>query len=150
MKTRNLIGAGLLVAFVAGSYLGGLFPKLGGGPGIGFGGGESGASSSSQVDEAPDEGSDSPRESADNDPRVLHVRIDGKAYAIVTAKGARDSSLEQLVSQVDRHPGDDQGIRVRVSRRPNSKPSAEIKLRDALVEAGVAEEEIDWQEGPRP
>jgi hypothetical protein len=148
MKTRNLIGGAIVLAFIAGGYLGGFFPKLGGGTGIGLGPGGSQpgpkqAFTTVSRDTTPREGG---RESAN----VLHVRIDGRNYAIVGAEGDTSLPLDQLVEKVHNYPGDAQGIRVRVSRLPSSKTTAELQLRDALVKAGLSEDEIDWQDGPRP
>ena len=71
-------------------------------------------------------------------------------YAIVKPEGDKPVSLDELLDQVQHFPGDRQGTRVRVSRTPASRTTAEIQLRDALVKAGLTEDEIDWQDGPRP
>ena len=48
------------------------------------------------------------------------------------------------------YSGDAHGIRARVSRLPSWKTSAELQVRDGLLEAGRAEEAIDGHDGPRP
>lgn len=148
MKTRNLVGGAIAVAFIAGGYLGGFFPKFGTGTGFGVGGlqPESGHSVTTASRQKPARNADRARESAN----VLHVRIDGRNYAIVRADGDESLPLDRLVEQVQNYPGDAHGIRVRVSRLPSSKTTAELQLRDALVKAGLSEDEIDWQDGPRP
>ncbi|HTI52199.1 MAG TPA: hypothetical protein VL475_14650 [Planctomycetaceae bacterium] len=145
MKTRNLIGGAIVVAFVAGGYLGGIFPKLGLGTGNRTGSGpQYGVTNVSRTT-----GDRDAPEDADSS-KVLHVRIDGRQYFLVRAGNDAVTSLEKLVEQVQNYPGDTHGIRVRVSRSPTSKTTAEIQLRDALVAGGLSEDEIDWQDGPRP
>lgn len=145
MKTRNLVGGAIVVAFIAGGYLGGYFPKFGTGTGFGTGGG----SSSRGAGDVRNASLEKPMVREES-PNILHVRIDGRNYAIVGPDGAQSISLERLVEQVQNYPGDAHGIRVRVSRLPSSKTTAELQLRDKLVKAGLSEEAIDWQDGPRP
>lgn len=145
MKTRNLVGGAIVVAFIAGGYLGGYFPKFGTGTGFGTGGG----SSSRGAGDVRNASLEKPM-IREESPNILHVRIDGRNYAIVGPDGAQSISLERLVEQVQNYPGDAHGIRVRVSRLPSSKTTAELQLRDKLVKAGLSEEAIDWQDGPRP
>jgi len=151
MKMRTVIGGAIVVAFVVGGFLGGLFPQLGFGPGRGFGPGGSGSGDS------PDGKkhlvtpvSNQSKLSEEIDPKVLHVRIDGRSYFLVKADGDHPVPLDELLEQVQFFPGDRGGIRVRVSRKPTSKTTAEIQLRDSLVKAGLSEDEIDWHDGPRP
>jgi len=154
MKMRTIVGGAVVVAFVAGGYLGGWFPKFG--TGSGFGVGTSGDGSDS--DGSPDTGhrvmtashKSKSRSSETHNPDVLHVLIDGRNYAIVKPEGDKPVTLEELLEQIQHFPGDRQGTRVRVSRTPASRTTAEIQLRDALVKAGLSEDEIDWQDGPRP
>jgi hypothetical protein len=154
MKMRTVVGGAVVVAFVAGGYLGGWFPKFGTGSGFGVG---TGGSGSGDNDSRP-----GPRVTTASqkklkgaatesvDPDVLHVRIDERNYAIVIPEGDKPVSLEELLEQVQYFAGNRQGTRVRVSRTPSSRTTAEIQLRDALVKAGLSEDEIDWQDGPRP
>jgi hypothetical protein len=146
MKTRNLIGGAIVVAFIAGGYLGGFFPKFGTGTGLGVGESQSDGKTSLTTVSRQTQSRDADRDLT----KVLHVRIDGRNYSIVRADGDKSLPLDQLVEQVQNFPGDAHGIRVRVSRLPSSKTTAELQLRDALVKAGLSEDEIDWQDGPRP
>lgn len=146
MKTRNLIGGAIVVAFIAGGYLGGFFPKFGGGTGIGLG--EKGGNVSGEKLASAEKG---PEQESDRDAKnVLHVRINGREYAIVQGERVERVALDQLVARVQDYPGDSRGIRVRVTRLPNSKTTAELQLKEALVQAGLSEDEIDWPDGPRP
>lgn len=157
MKTGRVIAGVAVLAFLVGGFLGGWLPKLklGTGSGTGFGiGGSGGASSSGDSLELD---SQSPEISADlpDEGQVLHVRIDGRKYYVPgkAAEGRKTYqavSLEEVISAARERPGNDQGIRVRVSRARSSKTTAEIQLRDDLVKAGIAEEAIEWQDGPKP
>ena len=151
MKMRTVIGGVIVVAFVVGGFLGGLFPQLGFGPGGGGGRGEPGSGgipkSKKHLIAKVANRSDKTEET---DSRVLHVLIDGRSYFLVKADGDHPVPLDELLEQVQYFPGDRQGTRVRVSRKPSSKTTAEIQLRDSLVKAGLSEDEIDWQDGPRP
>lgn len=154
MKMRTIVGGAVVVAFVAGGYLGGWFPKFGTGSGFGTGKGESGSGNDGnsntghRVTTASHKSKS--RSSESFNPDVLHVLIDGRNYAIVKPEGDKPVSLEELLEQVQHFAGDRQGTRVRVSRTPSSRTTAEIQLRDSLVKAGLSEDEIDWQDGPRP
>jgi hypothetical protein len=150
MKIRTLIGWVVVLAFVVGGYLGGIFSLSGPGrgPGRGAGSGDGKADSAGRVRGVSQEKSVA-RDAAEK-ARVLHVTIDGRSYAIERDGALKTTPLDALIALVQHYPGDSQGIRVSVSRRPNSKTTAEIELRDALVAAGLSEGEIDWQDGPPP
>jgi hypothetical protein len=160
MKSRNLIGGAIVLAFVVGGFLGNWFPKLGLGPGSGGGDAEPGNSLVQVVsDVKPSERSDTPQEeipepaSAEDD-QVLHVQIAGRDYYIARIRGrSREyhaATMEQIVEAAQRMAGNEQGVRVRISRKQTSKTTAELQLRDALVDAGIAPESIDWQDGQAP
>lgn len=164
MKTGRMIVGVAVLAFLVGGFLGGWLPKLklGTGSGTGFGiGGSGGASSSDDssrtINDNLELDSQPPEIAADlpDEGLVLHVRIDGRKYYVPgTASEGRKTyqaiSLEEVISAARDRPGNDQGIRVRVSRARSSKTTAEIQLRDDLVKAGIAEEAIEWQDGPKP
>lgn len=159
MKSRNLIGGAIVLAFVVGGFLGNWFPKFGLGPGTGGGRSESGdsliqlVSDSQPVDTAETETPAASEPAADDD-QVLHVRIAGREYYIARTSGRsreyRAASLEEVVQAAQDRPGDEQGTRVRISRKQSSKTTAELQLRDALIDVGIDADAIDWQDGPRP
>ena len=159
---RLTIGGGLLigVAIVA-SLLSGLFSGFGGqGSGNGptvvvLNGGNSmnipDTAQSKPVDQHPEpkEEPASPPESADAD--VVNLLIDGRSYFIrqsVDGKRAyRPIELPELVNLAKAARGNEDGIRVRVSRRESSRASAENLLQEKLMEAGLRKEAIYLQEG---
>jgi hypothetical protein len=155
MKARNLIATLVIVAFLIGGYLGGLFPKIGAGPGPG---GRAGAGPEDSA-QPPDPRGRAARLAAnaepDDDERpVLHLHIEGRELFVLSeadgAGVARPTTLDEIAKLARLAKGNSEGIRVRVSRRPSSKAAVEVELRDALVDAGVPEDAIDWQDGPRP
>jgi hypothetical protein len=95
-----------------------------------------------QTDEA---NSEEPNVPAD----VVDVLIDGHTYSI--RRGGPESSdyqsieLTSLVEKVKETPGNDEGIRIRISRTESARASTEMDLQDALVAAGLRESAISWQ-----
>lgn len=84
-------------------------------------------------------------ETLDETPDVVRVLIAERAFAIVNDEGdERPASLAQIVRLARRVPGDVDGIKLRVERKPSSRYSAEEALREALADAGVSEEAILW------
>jgi len=84
-------------------------------------------------------------------PQVLQVLIDGREY-FVQASGSstgdyRPVSLDELVALALNATGDEDGIRVRITRRGSSRATAEMALRDRLVAAGLTDEAIRWEAG---
>ncbi|MBI5760549.1 MAG: hypothetical protein HZA46_18695 [Planctomycetales bacterium] len=154
MNIRWVLGGVAALAFLVGSYLGGILPGIG--PGQGF--------SRNSVD------TDSPRDSnrtAVTPPpesdiagavgeasQMLLVHVDGRSYLIgdLTEDKTvrRESSLDEIVELAKQRPGSDDGIRVRITRSKSSKATAEIALRDELLKAGLKAEEIVWENGPPP
>lgn len=163
MKTRTAIGGGVIaLAVVAGAYLGGIIPKFGTGSGFGLGNGSGtgsdappnlkGVVADTSSHKAPDQKAAArPVE----DSKVLMVRIDGHDYEV--AEGMTDgepqfyaASLAAIVESATKSDGNDQGIRVRVTRLSSAKAAAEIRLKDELIKAGLTPESIDWGAGPAP
>lgn len=164
MKTRTAIGGAIIAAaIVGGAFLGQWLPKFGTGTGLGTGSGTGAVATPDMGDIVTDASQraankptvEAPQPAPEAESNVLEVRIDGRNYEVSSAaqRGGpqfRRISLEELVALAKKHAGDERGIRVRVSRMGTAKPSAEVQLRDELVNAGLSSESIDWGPGPAP
>lgn len=156
MRRRLTVGgviAAALGAVIA--YLAGGFPGLGtGGSGL-----RMNSSSNQSIQRPPEEKPVSQPEetptpdSLDRDAvlqnGVLHVLIEGRQYAVKQAADGtaeyRSVELNQLVDLAKKAPGDEDGIRVRISRRESARATAERRLEDELIEAGLSPESIVWE-----
>ncbi len=150
---RLTIGGGALigVAMVYG-LLNGLFSGFGGnGPGSGAQALVSNGNNSMSMPDAsqskPPVENETPPESTD----VVNVLIDERSYFIrllVDGKGEyRRIELPELVNLAKAARGNEDGIRVRVSRRESSRASAENLLQEKLLGAGLRKESIHLQKG---
>lgn len=158
MNTKNLVGGTVIVAFLAGGYFSGLFPKFGSGTGFGTGTGaekqESGSAKSPPVVTAtPEEPpADAPQVAADlaSDPRVLEVRVAGRTYEVVEhgekSEIFREIALPALVELAKKKEGDDRGVRVKIRLLSTSRASAEESLKQALHDAGLRDDAITWEQ----
>ncbi len=136
-RRRRAVAFGLVVAAVAllTTFLNGRFPGLGGGDGNG----ELGVVSTNGANGAQNGSAKGPARPSPRD--VLRVRIDGEEYQIEedTDRGQRYRPVElaELVKMAQAARGDEQGIRVRIVRRASSIHRAEVRLMQALEEAGL-------------
>ena len=75
---------------------------------------------------------------------VLEVFIKGRVYSVADGTSGETTavSLERVIELAKAVPGDGNGIRVKVSRDPTSRTTAEIALRDKLIAAGISKEAI--------
>jgi hypothetical protein len=143
VKNRTLIGGGILVALIGTllSFMGGLFPGLGGGTGRGDGDGDT-----TQVRLVGDSESSPPpvgESAADVNDGVLDILIDGKQYLVLRESGGRDAmTLEQIGELAQSLPGNEDGFRVRVSRTDQAVFSAEQNLTAELQAQGIGPEQI--------
>ena len=154
----RFIGALLVIGGIAGAVISQWLPNLGG---TGFGIGSPGTSKeNSQTDEHPKTASSNPAEPEEypgakplvpDSPDVLHVLIDGWQYSVREKVHGRleyrPASLDQIVKLAEKMKGDEDGIRVRISRRGTSRATAEMALQDRLQAAGLSEESIRQEEG---
>ena len=158
----RFIGALLVVGAIAGAVISQWLPNLGG---TGFGIGNSGSpiapKANPKSDEHPETATSSnPTEPEEypgakplvpDSPDVLHVLIDGWQYSVREKVHGRleyrPASLDQIVHLAENMKGDEDGIRVRISRRGNSRATAEMALQDRLLTAGLREESIRQEEG---
>lgn len=86
-----------------------------------------------------------------NPSRLLDVLIDGETFLVrvdapvdagPTRQPRRLDEIESLAGDV---PGDDAGIRARVTRRFNAVARAERALLETLSNAGLTDDEIDYR-----
>lgn len=162
LSTRNVLGGVLVAGIAAGLYLGDLFKGFGFGNSLGFGtGGKSNSAQESK--QGTEEGTtktvvqskttitpEPPRKPAkkQNNHQVVKVVIADRSYFVRSTDGDQATDLAELVELVNSATGDDDGIRVRIYRKPTSRTSTELALRDALLEAGVKEEQTIWVINP--
>lgn len=116
--------------------------------------GESDAAPETSPGGGTGEDSDRPAELA-NPTELADVLIDGDQYQLALRDPGRESvdqgsetvrerrTLEEIVELARELPGDAAGVRVRISRRFNATARADRALREALLEAGLTEDEID-------
>ncbi len=163
LSTRNVLGAVLVAGIAAGVYLGGVWKGFGGGSMQGIGIGDPSPtptqkSSDSKVGAKGDTksvvvtDSDPDREKTSTvsgpAPQVVKVVIADRSYFLRSADGDQAAELKQVVSVAKTAIGDEDGIRVRVYRKLSSRTAAEIALRDALVAAGITDEQTAWVATP--
>lgn len=161
LSTRNVLGGVLIAGIAAGLYLGDLFKGFGFGNSLGLGTG--GKSSTSQATKTgTDEGAaktvqtnttikpETPKKPAKTHAshQIVKVVIADRSYFVRSADGDQATDLAEVVDLVKSATGDDDGIRIRIYRKPTSRTSTEIALRDALLEAGVKEEQTVWVVNP--
>lgn len=162
LSTRNVLGGVLVAGIAAGLYLGDLFKGFGFGNSLGLGtGGKSNSSQESK--QGTDEGAaktvvqskttitpEPTRKPAkkQNNHHVVKIVIADRSYFVRSTEGDQATDLAELVELVNSATGDDDGIRVRIYRKPTSRTSTELALRDALLEAGVKEEQTVWVINP--
>ncbi|HVW01467.1 MAG TPA: hypothetical protein VHB77_14040 [Planctomycetaceae bacterium] len=158
----RFIGALLVIGAIAGAVISQWMPNLGGsGFGIGSPGNPSPSQENAKSDESPRKpDSSNPTEPEEypgakplvpDSPDVLHVLIDGWQYSVREKVHGRleyrPASLDQIVHLAEKMKGDEDGIRVRISRRGTARATAEMALQDRLLAAGLSEESIRQEEG---
>ncbi len=140
------VGGGVIVAglLVLGSYLGGLGFGLGGGSGSGNGDGDNPPNLDGVQGTIE---SDSSKTPSDDEPKigsVVNVLVDGSQYKILSSPDASWTdadnytpvTLDRVLSATKSAEGDS-GVKIRIARRGNSLPEAEVKLRESLRDAGI-------------
>jgi hypothetical protein len=161
---RNILGAVLVAGIAVGVYLSDLFK--------GFGLGDGTASKTTQESTEPDDATENTAQTvasidsaASIDPttppdlekpaavpaqasQVVKVVIADRSYFVRSPEGDQSAELKQVVALAGAASGDEDGIRVRVYRRLSSRTTAEIALRDALVAAGITDEQTVWIANP--
>lgn len=160
LSKRNVLG-GLLIAGIAiGLYLGDLWNGFGGGNSLGVGQGDGKSTSEAKNEAENSETSttvvqatapikpDRPAQIPGQPLPVVKAVLDERTYFVRSDTGDVATDLEQLVQLAKRATGDDYGVKIRIYRRPKSLPATELALQDALVEAGLNEDQIVWIGNP--
>lgn len=85
---------------------------------------------------------------AANPTELVDVLIVGDEYRLALQRPDGESiresrTLEEIVELARELPGDDAGVRARISRRFNATARADRTLLEALLAAGLTEDEID-------
>ena len=154
MSKRVMIG-GVVVLAVA---LAGFFGRFFGGFGTGEQGGENAKETTaentallSNTTARPDDRSPAAQTAAVYlDYRtvgVLEVIVDARSYTIRNDRnGARPVELGELIELAKRTPGNEEGVRVRVFRRESALVTTEKALQSALINAGLPQESIVWEQ----
>lgn len=161
---RNILGAVLVAGIALGVYLSDLFK--------GFGLGDGTASKTTQESTEPGDSADSTAQTVasidsahlvepDSQPDpgksavvpppvtdVVKVVIADRSYFVRSPEGDQSTELKQIVALAGAATGDEDGIRVRVYRRLSSRAAAENELRDALIAAGITDEQTVWIANP--
>ena len=150
LSTRNILGAVLVAGIAAGVYLGDFWK------GFGWGGGPQGVAGNSSTT-SKQKSSDSKTSSKETTQtektstvsgKVVKVVIDNRSYFLRSTAGDQATELNDLVEMAKTAAGDEDGIRIRIYRKKSSRPSAEEALREALVAAGIPEEQTAWPANP--
>lgn len=151
-RKRNFLGAVLLAGVGLGVYLGKFNFGLGGGTQFGIGS----SGTDTQVTTAagtikPLEATKAKEESPDVVPDVVRVLIDDRQYYLRSENGGDGDTpieLPKLIRLIEKAPGDDDGLRVRVYLKSSARASAEENLKSALKEAGINEASVFWVPTP--
>ena len=151
-RKRNFLGAVLLAGVGLGVYLGKF--NFGWGGGNQFGIGSSG--NEAQVTTAggtikPLEATKVKEELPIPVPNVVRILIDERQYYLRSENGGdQDTPIElpKLIQLIEKAPGDDDGLRVRVYLKSTSRASAEENLKTALKDAGINEASVFWVPTP--
>lgn len=153
-STRNVMGIVLIAGIGAGIYLGD-FMK-----GPGFGGSSNSANKGTGADGDGSEKVSSKKTTETTEPKpektaaaplqtpVVKIVVSDRAYLLRTATGDEPIELDQIVSYATAAKGDEDGVKIRVYRKPSSRASTEIALQQALTAAGVGEEQTVWVVNP--
>ena len=157
MRRTTRFGVGILaVGLLIGAYFGM--------PGFGPSGGSQVQLPSSETSSTTPESTENRRttESEDDDEEtipvlernVLQVLIEDRRYRVVTEsngiRGYQPIELTTLIDRAMRVSGNENGIRVRVATKKSARATAEIDLKNKLLEAGLREDEILWQKDLAP
>ena len=153
VRKRTIAGSILVVGVLIGSFLSGLIP------GFGVGGNQDG-------NEANTRGDETLATLANLDTRteilptaattgvskdVLDVRVEDRSYSLRRVVDGKDvyepATLDQIIELARATKGNDQGIRVRINRRPSARVVAWMTLQQELIKAGLSEHSVQLQEG---
>ncbi len=158
-RLKNMVLMALVLGIAAGIWLGDLFKGFGLGPGEGAGLGPGAGSHESPgqtttqlISQTGEDNADlvghHTEEELNNEPEPKPVRgpvkvlIDGRDYFVQRNGASETIPLLELVTLIQRAKPDEDGRRVIIDRTADSRPSAEIKLTEALKSAGISENAV--------
>jgi len=152
-RTRNVLVVALGLGILAGVWLGDFFKGFGlgpgQGPGLGPGAGRSASDGDGQISDDAADLVGLKRSPADSDatPRrvpqggLIKVLIDDRSYFLQHGESREEIELDALVDLIRQTRPNEDGLRAVIDRTATSRVTAEIKLFEALKEAGVPAKE---------
>lgn len=156
MSFARKMRVGVFALLVAGAaaLLNGLFNGLGVGDGDGFGllqqGRDEPRPAPTERDAPPvdeeEETTETVQKLANSDVKI-YVVIDGSQYFLADSpddENPQPVDLERIIELGKKAQGDIDGTKVHISRGPNSLPTPENNLRDALLNAGLDDSAVRW------
>lgn len=150
-RLRNLVGAALVLGILVGVWLGDWFKGFGLGPGEGGSQsakllstkGKPGESDRATADLVGFHADDDASDASEPKPAgLVKVLIDDRSYYLREGAKKTPIALEELVRLIEQTSPNEDGLKAVIERTATSRVSTEIKLFDALKEAGVAENSI--------
>lgn len=152
-RGMKISGGLVAVGVVAGAFLGKMLPGFGNGGGAGPAPKDR-VTDSPETETKPPPKSKPEQISPDALSDVLYVSIQGRGYRILGKDGkteeSRAATLEQVVELARATTGDENGIRVRVTRDASARAKTEDDLLQELTGAGLAKESIIGLEETAP
>jgi len=144
-RKRTVLGGALLAGIGLGIYIG-KFNGLGWGPGDGKNGENNGqtraTTDTTAVPTTPVESS----EQADpkTAPKFVRVVVDEHNYLL--REGGKEESIQlpQLIKLIEKAPGDEEGIRVKIYQKLSARMAALEEIKKELNAAGIPDTAIFW------
>jgi hypothetical protein len=162
MKLRNIAGGALVLGVIAGVWLSQYLPGLGTGNGVGIGqsglegtavsvsGNAGGKLAGPELGEGVPAASTTPTGSAIPARRPLLVVIREHQYFLQQGEGEAMITLSSLIEAIAEHPGDEDGLKIRIERSDTARVTAELSLTEALEKAGIAKSAVFWTDRVEP
>jgi hypothetical protein len=157
-RLRNIAAIALVAGIAVGVWLADWFKGLGSGDGIGIGqrsvatvptsSNGTGASSGTAPGKTP-----APLQDADTfkppapAAKAVSLVISDRSFFLRTDAGDQPVTLQRILQLVSEAPGDEDGHRLKITRSPSSRSSAEQELQDALIQAGIPDKDVYWKPG---
>jgi hypothetical protein len=145
---KRVIGAGAVILVALGIWLGNMFK------GLGPGGDSTTDSTDSDgenvrvalTSDGEPATTDNHAQPANEAPDVLTLLVDDDKYLIQIGEDwyaeFAPATLDEIVTRLDKIPGDENGVRVRLRFKANAQNGAISDLKSALTDAGVDPEAI--------
>lgn len=144
-RLRNIVVGALVLGIAAGIWLADVFKGLGGGNTFGVGFSDSSATKSKDQAELVGYSKPDGRSPAST-AGLMRILIDDRDYYLLLKDEDQPIDLESLVQRVKETNPNDDGLRAIVNCTAESRPSAELKLKDAFQAAGIPKKAVYWVE----